>query len=181
MRTFLLFVLPLLMPAAVRAQSIEDADVLARQAATVAKKAVAQERAGRVFPSKLVCRPAKESGLPPTLVFVTRLDAALTLESLGDKPSTVASQFAQAPGETAAALDDYRSISLSRESLDYDLWSCDTQDYSFKFSTRELARDPALKETSRPVKAHVVVETRGEVDYSGELPCDAIYQDRPAA
>lgn len=190
MKTTALFSLSLLLyTAAARAQSLEDALAAARRAAVDAKAAASERRllaqvqaeTARVFPVRLVCSPEKASGLPARLVFHTRLDARLVLSDLKERPYTVASQFTPAPGETAAGLDDYRSISVDRQSLRYDLWSCDTQDYYFRFSAAELARDPAKGEPSRPVKARVKIETRGATDYLGEMPCEAIYPTRPSA
>ncbi len=166
-----------------RAQSLDDALSSAKAAAQEMKAAVAQDRAAasakleslRVYPVVLVCAPAQEAGLGPSLTFITRLDAALRPGALSDKPATVAWQFGGGQGETAAGLDDYRAITIDKANLHYDLWSCDAQDYSFSFPAADLARDPALKEDVRPVAGRVVIETRGSVDYSGALDCKAYY------
>ena len=105
----------------------------------------------------IVCaHPPKESGLSG-LSFFTGL-AASAKRTAGD--------------DTASGLDDYRRSYVQDGKFHYDAWSCDTQDYWFDFDLEGLLKTTP-KETSRPVKGHVKIETRGQTDFEGDLDCVA--------
>ena len=103
--------------------------------------------------------PPKESGLEDGLTFFTGFDPKAK-RTAGD--------------DTASALDDYRNSYLKDGKFHYDAWSCDTQDYSFTFDGESLLKTEP-NEASRPVKGHARIETRGQVDWEGDLDCVAIF------
>ena len=100
----------------------------------------------------------KDSGLPNGLRFYTGLDA--------NPPKTTQAD------DTASGLDDYRSSYVSQGKYHYDTWSCDTQDYWFTFDAESLLKTTP-KDASHPVKGHVRIETRGQLDWEGDLNCVA--------
>ena len=105
----------------------------------------------------IVCASTpKESGLG-SLSFFTGLDPKAKRTS-GD--------------DTASALDDYRRAYLQDGKFHYDAWSCDTQDYWFTFDAESLLKT-SPQATSRAVKGHARIETRGQVDWEGDLDCVA--------
>jgi hypothetical protein len=132
-----------------------------RAAASAAKApAFAAQGAPTGYAVRIDCaNPPKASGLPPSLRFYTRLDG---------NASRVRTD------ETAAGLDDYRRSYLRGREFHYDAWSCDTQDYWFTFDAQSLMRTTA-GEASRAVKGHARIETRGEVDWEGDLDCVATF------
>lgn len=166
-----------------RAQTVEQAaqtlELSAKQAGGAIneghEKAEKERLAARVvFPIAVVCEKSAE--FPQGLKLYPRLSSIQSLGQLGPgEPKTVAWQFEPEPDETAAQLDDYRAISVSRETVSYDLWSCDTQDYTFAFATADLAKPAGSAEATRKVKARASIETRGHLDYEGALSCAAEY------
>lgn len=105
----------------------------------------------------IVCaHPPKDSGLS-ALSFFTGLDPKAK-RTRGD--------------DTASALDDYRRAYLDGGKFHYDAWSCDTQDYWFTFDAESLLKATA-GEKSRSISGHARIETRGQVDWEGDLDCVA--------
>ncbi|HEX4047122.1 MAG TPA: hypothetical protein VH309_04785, partial [Elusimicrobiota bacterium] len=100
----------------------------------------------------------KESGLPDGLRFYTAPDA----DSASKLPAD----------DTAAQLNDYRASYFKDGKFHYDAWSCDTQDYWFSFDAESLLKT-SPNETSRSVKGRARIETRGQVDWEGDLDCVA--------
>lgn len=152
------------------AQSFETvvADASAQAAAGAAKlhkKASAGFFAAQGAPAgyakAIVCDHApKGAPLPDGLRFYTRLDGAKSSKVPAD--------------ETAAGLDDYRRSYLDGGKFHYDAWSCDTQDYWFTFDAQGLLKTTA-GEKERPIRGHARVETRGQVDWEGDLDCRAVF------
>jgi hypothetical protein len=115
--------------------------------------------AAAAYARTIFCAEApKDSGLPDGLRFYTGLDANPSKTTHAD--------------ETAARLDDYRSAYIKDGLFHYDAWSCDTQDYWFSFDVESLLKD-SPSEANRPVKGHVRIETRGQLDWEGDLDCVA--------
>ncbi|MFI5349013.1 MAG: hypothetical protein ACHQ2Z_05690 [Elusimicrobiota bacterium] len=102
-------------------------------------------------------KPPKESGLS-ALRFYTGVGVAPSSKVQAD--------------DTAAQLNDYRRAYFADAKFHYDAWSCDTQDYRFTFDTASLLL-PAPSDKSWPVKGHARIETRGGVDWEGDLDCVA--------
>jgi hypothetical protein len=105
----------------------------------------------------LCAKPPKESELGD-LRFYTGLAANPSKKSPTDN--------------TAAGLDEYRSSYVRDGKWHYDAWSCDTQDYWFTFDAESLLKATA-GEKSRSIKGHARIETRGQVDWEGDLDCVA--------
>lgn len=117
----------------------------------------AADGAPQQYARTIVCaHPPKESGLG-SLSFFTGL-APKAKRIKGD--------------DTASALDDYRRAYLDGGKFHYDAWSCDTQDYYFTFDAESLLKATA-GEKSRSIKGRGRIETRGQVDWEGELDCVA--------
>jgi hypothetical protein len=76
------------------------------------------------------------------------------------------------PGRGETIFNDYWSASVGRGTSHYNAWSFDTQDYYFTIATKSLARASADVK-SAPVAVHARVETRGSVDFEGDLACTA--------
>lgn len=124
-----------------------------------------------IFPKFVDC-----TGMGEPLRFYIRLESFTTWDSLpeaGHTPVSVWDGRAK-KDETAAQLNDYRGATVTRAAYTYSIWSCDTQDYTFTFDTKSLARQSA-DEKERPVTGHVVVETRGHTDDDRDLSCTAHY------
>jgi hypothetical protein len=137
--------------------------------------APAPGQAGLVFAKTIFCPASK---VMAELRFYTRLEAVRSLDQLPTDDSHALSLWggdSPKADESAAGLDDYRSASVSRQLYHYDAWSCDTQDYWFSIATDELAARSA-DEASRPVRLHLRQETRGGVDFEGELSCVAQFR-----
>ena len=103
-------------------------------------------------------KPPKESEIYGGLRFYTRLDA--------NRPITPQSD------DTAAKLNDNRHAYFQGGQFHYDAWSCDTQDYYFTFDAESLLKTSPSDKT-RAVKGHARVETRGQLDWEGDLDCVA--------
>jgi hypothetical protein len=118
----------------------------------------AAQGAPKEYAKSIFCaQPPKDSGLPAGLRFYTRHDSK------------------KAPkDETAAGLNDYRRAYFDAAEFHFDAWSCDTQDYWFTFNAQSLLKTTA-GEKSKAVKGHVRVETRGQVDWEGDLDCTASF------
>jgi hypothetical protein len=137
--------------------------------------APAPAQAGVVFAQSITCAASKDMS---ELRFYTRLGSVRSLEQLpadDDQRLSVWNGDSPKADESAAGLDDYRSASVSRKLFHYDAWSCDTQDYWFSIATEDLAARSA-DEASRPVKMHLRQETRGGVDFEGDLSCVASFR-----
>jgi hypothetical protein len=172
--------------AGVRAQSFEeqyaevDAAVqrLAQQGRLVAGASQARTPSPSImmtFAKTIVCAASKEAGLGE-LKFYTRLKGISSLASLpeeGKGEVSIWNGYDPLKDETAAGLNDYRSSGLSRTKFHYGAWSCDTQDYTFTFDAVPLARRG--QEAARAVTGHVLIETRGHVDFDGDLSCLAAF------
>jgi len=127
--------------------------------------------AAPIFPKLIDC-----AGMGEPLRFYVRLESFKTWESLpeaGHTPVSVWNGRAM-KDETAAQLNDYRGATVTRAVYTYSIWSCDTQDYTFTFDTKSLARQSS-SEKERRVTGHVVVETRGHTDDDRDLSCTAHY------
>jgi hypothetical protein len=112
-----------------------------------------------IYAKTIVCANAPAAAqLPGTLKFYTHLDGKLMSKLPVD--------------DTASQLNDYRSAGIREGKWHFDAWSCDTQDYYFSFSMGDLVR-ASRSETSRAVKGHARVETRGQVDFEGDIDCVA--------
>jgi hypothetical protein len=143
----------------------------AQPAAPAVAGKVTQAPVSPIFPKIIDC-----TGMGEPLRFYMRLDTFTTWESLpeaGHTPVSVWNGRAM-KDETAAQLNDYRGATVTRSVYTYSIWSCDTQDYTFTFDTKSLARQSAA-EKERPVTGHVVVETRGHTDDDRDLSCTARY------
>lgn len=156
--------------AAVSAQSFEailaDGSVeISRQAREIRRTAPPKtndflvQGAPKSYARTITCaHPPKESGLPDGLRFYTGLD---------DHPPRTAPK-----DDTAAGLNDYRRAYLQGGKFHYDAWSCDTQDYWFAFDAESLLKTTP-RDADKPVKGRVRIETRGQVDWEGDLDCVA--------
>ena len=132
---------------------------VAQRAHYVQRTLVVAPGAAANYARTIFCAQApKGSGLPDGLRFYTGLDANAPTQTQAD--------------DTAAALDDYRTTYLSDGKFHYDTWSCDTQDYWFSFDSQGLLKT-SPKDANRPVKGHVRIETRGQLDWEGDLSCVA--------
>ena len=168
-----------------RAQSFEKSleqgrDLSAQARKTLAERPrVAAPPPAAFFAGKIVCAMPAGPGLPEFLRFYTRLDGVRSLEALpADETAALEVWDGESPraDESAARVgdDDHRAASVTRKSFRYSLWTCDTTDYWFSFETTSLARRSA-EEVSRPVKGHLIVETRSEKDWEGDLSCTAFF------
>jgi hypothetical protein len=153
---------------AVFAQSFEaqvaDGSVEISRQAKASRDDAASERAVSVqgaptsYARTILCaKPPKDSYLPEGLRFYTALDGRST------KPHR---------DDTASQLNDYRGSYLKDGKFHYDVWSCDTQDYWFTFDAESLLKT-SPSDKHRPVKGHARIETRGHLDWEGELDCVA--------
>jgi len=137
------------------AKSAKDA----QRAASVAP-AFAAQGAPQEYAKTIACAPPKDSGLPADLKFYTRLDGKPVKKIPAD--------------DTASKLDDYRGSGIRDGKWHFDAWSCDTQDYYFTFDAQSLLKATA-GEKSRAVKGHARLETRGQVDWEGDIDCVASF------
>lgn len=165
-----------LAPSVIRAQSFEKPlDSMDRSVAKQARSIAAPKP---IFAGVIACgQPEKKSGLPAGLRFYTRLEAIASVSQLPvDDKHAVGVMWQSDPkaDETAAKLDDYRSSRVSQEAFRYDTWSCDTEDFYFAFPTQGLLRQ-SPGQMSRPIKARVLIETRGDTEYTGEIDCTAFF------
>lgn len=107
----------------------------------------------------IVCaNPPKASELPANLKFYTHLDGKPVSKLPVD--------------DTASQLNDYRSSGFQNGKWYFSATSCDTQDYFFDFDLKDLTEAPKSG-ASKPVKGHARVETRGQVDFEGDIDCVA--------
>jgi hypothetical protein len=138
------------------AQSFEDQ--VAAGSADISRQA--QESRQRFALARTIdCpTPPKDARLGDGLRFYT---------GFGEHPATKIQ-----PDDTAARLDDYRRSYIEGATYHYDAWSCDTQDYYFTFDAAGLQKASPSDKT-RPVKGHARIETRGQVDWEGDLDCVA--------
>jgi hypothetical protein len=167
-KTFAVLAALVVLSSAAFAQSFEDQLVegsagISRQIRSsqqaAAAQAVAVQGAPKGYARTIFCAKApKESGLPDGLRFYTGLDAHPPVKVPRD--------------ETAAKLNDYLGSSLKDGKFHYDAWSCDTQDYWFTFDAESLLK-MGPNDKTRTVKGHVRIETRGQVDWEGDLDCVA--------
>jgi len=74
-----------------------------------------------------------------------------------------------------ADLGGYHFAALGQKQFRYNVWDCDTQDYFFTFPTEQLAKAADSKETGRKITGRVRIETRGIVDFEGDIACTASY------
>ncbi|MDE2039288.1 MAG: hypothetical protein KGO96_04895 [Elusimicrobia bacterium] len=154
------------------AQSLDGAQAKAGALARLAQ----QELKPGIFARKIVCVEPRAPGLPDFLRFYTRLNA---VRSLAELPADEAHALpvwdggSAKPDESAARLPgaDYLAASITRETFRYSAWTCDSTDYWFSFATASLLRHSGASQW--PVKAHLVVETRGQTDWEGDLDCVA--------
>jgi hypothetical protein len=157
------------MSSAAYSQSFEDqvsgvsAEVARQALASRDESAFAQrvsvEGAKKGWARTILCaKPPKESGLPEGLRFYTGLPANRPISPDSD--------------DTAAKLNDNRQAYFKDGKFHYDAWSCDTQDYYFSFDAESLSRT-GPNDKSRPVKGHARIETRGELDWEGDMDCVA--------
>lgn len=169
--------------AAVRAQTVEDANAVVGAAGQSAAASMskahraavkAQLSAPVVFPKTIVCDGG--NALQGSYKFYPRLDSIKTLGDLDEtKPTNLAWGFTPEKDETAADLDDGHAISATRSQLHYDMVSCDTQDYFFTFQIPQLAKAASSQEATRKITGHVRIETRGHVDADANISCTANY------
>jgi hypothetical protein len=107
--------------------------------------------------------------------FYTGLNGVGPRENLPEEGKGSAAVHADSKAPTdETRLDDYASQSVTRSKLHVDQWSCDTQDYFLTFDMDGLVRS-SQKTQSQPVKGHARVETRGQVDFDGDLSCTAYW------
>ncbi|MFI5346629.1 MAG: hypothetical protein ACHQ51_09675 [Elusimicrobiota bacterium] len=169
-RTPLLAAVFLLCALSASAQSFEqqvgDASAAAAGGIAAVRKAAASapsfsaQGAPTQYAKSIVCfDPPQASSLPKDLKFYTHLDGKPVSKLPVD--------------DTASRLNDYRGSGLQNDGKwHYDAWSCDTQDYWFTFDAQSLLKATA-GETRRDVKGHARVETRGQIDWEGDLVCVA--------
>ncbi|MDE2511753.1 MAG: hypothetical protein KGL74_11585, partial [Elusimicrobia bacterium] len=131
-----------------------------RKTAAASAPAFAAQGAPKEYAATIVCDNApKAAGLPSHLKFYTHLDGRRYVKQPSD--------------DTASGLNDYLGSGLRSDGLwHFDAWSCDTQDYWFTFDAVSLLKATA-GETSRAVKGRARIETRGQVDWEGDLDCVA--------
>jgi hypothetical protein len=151
------------------AQSFEDqaaagaaeivGQVRASQPAKTPERAFVAQGAPTSYARTIDCaKPPEKSEIWSALRFYTRLDA--------NRPITPQSD------DTAAKLNDNRHAYFQGGRFHYDAWSCDTQDYYFTFDAESLLKTSPTDKT-RAVKGHARVETRGILDWEGDLDCVA--------
>jgi len=132
---------------------------VARRAAYARGTLVVAQGAPTNYARTIDCaKPPKDARLGESLRFYTGLDAHPPAKIQAD--------------DTAAQLDDYRSTYIKDGKFHYDAWSCDTQDYWFTFDAESLLKTSPSDKT-RPVKGRVRIETRGQLDWEGDLDCVA--------
>jgi hypothetical protein len=130
-----------------------------QQQAKTSERSVVAQGAPVSYARTIDCAKSPEkSEFLGNLRFYTGLDASRPVAPQSD--------------DTAAKLNDYRRAYFQDGQFHYDAWSCDTQDYSFTFDAETLLKT-SPNEKSRPVKGHARVETRGQLDWEGELDCVA--------
>lgn len=129
-----------------------------RRSAAAASGAFAAQGAPAEYAATIVCANPEASGLPPSLKFYTHLDGRRYVRRPVD--------------DTASGLNDYTGSGLQDGKWRFNATSCDTQDYWFSFDAASLLKATA-GETSRAIKGHARVETRGRVDWEGDLDCVA--------
>lgn len=129
-----------------------------QQAKTSERSVVAQGAPTSLAKTIDCAKPPEKSEIWGSLRFYTRLDA--------NRPITRDSD------DTAAKLNDNRRAYFQDGQFHYDAWSCDTQDYYFTFDAETLLKT-SPNQKSRVVKGHARVETRGQLDWEGELDCVA--------
>ncbi len=141
--------------------SAQSFETRVAEAAGAAAGQFAVQGVPTTYAKSIVCaNPPKAAELPADLKFYTHLDGKPVSKLPVD--------------DTASRLNDYRGSSVKDGKWHYDAWSCDTQDYWFTFPMSGLVR-ASRDEASRPVKGHVRVETRGQVDFEGDLDCVAYW------
>jgi hypothetical protein len=131
-----------------------------RKTAAAAAPSFSAQGAPKEYAGTIVCDNIPQaSGLPKSLKFYTYLDGKRYLK----KPSD----------DTASGLNDYLGSGLENDGKwHFSAWSCDTQDYWFTFDATSLLKATA-GETRRDIKGHARVETRGQLDWEGDLTCVA--------
>ena len=161
---------------AARAQASFEGSVT--NASETAAAGISQSKADATpYAKSILCpKPPKESGLPDGLRFYTRLNGIGPRESLPEEGKGQASVHYTplTKDETGAELTDNFGEAVTRTKLHFSAYSCDTQDYDFTFDMDGLVRTSPQKQ-SGPVKAYAVVETRGYIDYKGDLDCTAYW------
>lgn len=160
----------LLLPLSARAQLVEQT------LAQVQAQAKAAFKNDASYPKVIACGGAdtKAAGFGDELRFYTRLERLTPKDIPTSGSLRVWGGEKVRSDETAASLADYHSAWVDATSFHYDGMSCDTQDYWFTASMKDLLRQG--KEDMRPVKLHVRQETRGRLDFEGDLSCTAFYR-----
>jgi hypothetical protein len=139
------------------------------------REQAAMIRQDAAYAKRIECSHIPEAAeMGDSLRVYTRLDGVGPRESLPEEGKGAARVSSKASPKDETRLDDYGSQSVTREKLHVDAWSCDTQDYFMTFDLDGLVRS-SQKTTSQPVKGHARVETRGQVDFEGDLSCTAFW------
>jgi len=137
---------------------------------------IADVRRNDSYAKYVVCsRIPEAAGLRNGIRFYTFLEGVGPLDFLpeeGNGAKTIS--LPRDVPKDEARLNDYNAQSATRTKLHIDAWSCDTQDYFLAFDMDGLVRD-SQRVQSRPVRAHVHVETRGSVDFDGNIACTAFW------
>jgi hypothetical protein len=160
---------------AARADNFEDA--LAKGGEAASAQALKSRADATPYAQTIVCPTPKNSELPENMRLYTRLAGMGPRESLPveEKDSVPPNYKVKTPkGEPGAELDEILGEGVTRSKLSYVEYSCDTQDYVITFDMDGLVRSTPQKQ-SGTVKGHAHVETRGYVDFDGDLTCTAYW------
>lgn len=140
-------------------------------ASDVKQKMIAASRPP-LYASMIYCLAPKDHQEVGGLRFYTRLGAVGPLSSLPKKGLELKDRGAK-HDETARELNDNFGAYITPMEYHYNIWGCDTQDYWFTFKSRDLVRNGS--EVSRSITGHLRQETRGELDWEGDLRCAAFW------
>lgn len=155
----------------------EQVRELGRRAAIVQAQFAGEQGAATAKPQpspfavSVVCPAAKGTYFSEGFKLYTRLGSFASVDALPAGAKELSLPYG-GPGKDETGFNDYWSASVGRDTFRYSSWSCDTQDYYFTIATKSLARASADVK-SAPVTVHARVETRGSVDFEGDLACTA--------
>ncbi len=69
---------------------------------------------------------------------------------------------------------DYYSATIDQDHFSYNLWTCDTEDRFYTFSTEDLVESADVKVKSKPVTGKLVISVREDEEQSS-IECLAKY------
>ena len=122
------------------------------------------------MPKTIVCKDGDAE-----LKMYTRLGRITSKTQLLGAKGKIDLLRGQAAKDDETAVQDYLSITIDKKVFEYSSWTCDSWDYFFTASTKELMEAADSDVTAKSVVVRVRSEVRGDVMSDADQLCTATY------